>query len=36
MPQGNTSMENNRRNKWGVVVKEHNKKLEKDDLQFIH
>jgi hypothetical protein len=29
MPQGNTSTENNRCIKWGVVVKVHNKKLEK-------
>ena len=32
MPQGNTSMENNRCIKWGMVVKERNKKLEKGDL----
>jgi hypothetical protein len=30
--QGNTSTENERCIKWGVVVKEHNKKSEKDDL----
>ena len=32
MPQGNTSTENNRCTKWGMVAKEHNKKPEKDDL----
>jgi len=32
MPQGNTSTENNRCIKWGMVVKEHNKKPENDDL----
>jgi len=32
MLQGNTSTENNRCIKWGMVVKEHKKKLEKYDL----
>ena len=31
-PQGNTSTENNTRIKWGTVVKEHNKKPERDDI----
>jgi hypothetical protein len=33
MPHDNTSTEINRCIKWGMVVKEHKKKLEKDDLQ---
>ena len=32
MPMGDTSTEYNRCTKWDMVVKEHNKKLEKDDL----